>query len=113
MAEECLFCRIIRGELPAEEVYRTDTVLAFRDITPIAPVHILVVPLAHHASIGEMHDPAETGQLLLAAADVARHEGVEESGYRVVLNTGRDAGQSVGHTHAHVLAGRPLGWPPG
>ncbi len=113
MAESCLFCRIVSGEIPAQEVYRNDRVLAFRDIAPVAPTHVLVIPVSHVENLGELTDPALAGALLLAAAEVARREGLEESGYRVVLNTGRDAGQSVDHVHAHVLGGRNMQWPPG
>lgn len=113
MAEECLFCRIVRGEIPSEEVYGTDSVYAFRDITPVAPVHFLVVPVGHVASLSDLGDGALGGELLTACVEAARRAGVEQSGYRVVINTGRDAGQSVGHLHLHVLGGRALEWPPG
>ncbi|MDP9380093.1 MAG: histidine triad nucleotide-binding protein [Chloroflexota bacterium] len=113
MAESCLFCRIVSGEIPAQEVYRNDRVLAFRDIVPVAPTHVLVIPVSHVENLEELTDPALAGALLLATAEVARREGLEESGYRVVLNTGRDAGQSVDHVHAHVLGGRNMQWPPG
>jgi len=113
VAESCLFCRIVGGEIPAEEVFRTEDVLAFRDISHVAPVHVLVVPLVHHDSLSQLEDAELAGKLLLAAVEAARCENLLETGYRVVLNTGRDAGQSVGHIHAHVLGGRALEWPPG
>lgn len=113
MAEGCLFCRIVGREIPAEEVFRTEDVLVFRDISPVAPVHMLVIPLVHHDSLSQLEDTDLAGKLLLAAAEAARRENLLEAGYRVVVNTGRDAGQSVGHIHAHVLGGRALDWPPG
>lgn len=113
MAEDCLFCRIARGDLPAREVLRTEHVVAFHDINPGAPVHVLVVPVTHYESVGALDNESVGGRLLLAAAEVARIEGIDASGYRVVLNTGADAGQSVNHVHAHVLGGRALSWPPG
>jgi histidine triad (HIT) family protein len=110
-----LFAKIIRREIPADIVYETDDVLAFRDIHPQAPVHVLVIPklpIDRLANAGADH--AELlGKVLLGAAEVARQEGLEEAGYRVVINNGEHAGQSVFHLHAHVLGGRPLGWPPG
>lgn len=110
---ECLFCSILAGDIPAEVVLETDSVLAFRDITPQAPTHVLVIPRVHAANIGELaaSDPAMAGELLNAAASVAALEGYED--FRLVFNTGADAGQSVFHVHGHVLAGRPLNWPPG
>lgn len=113
MAEECLFCRIARGDIPAREVLRTEYVVAFHDINPGAPVHVLVVPVTHYETVGALDNESVAGRLLLAAAEVARIEGIGTSGYRVVLNTGADAGQSVNHVHAHVLGGRALSWPPG
>ncbi len=111
---ECLFCRIVEGDVPADIVLRTDRVVAFRDINPQAPVHVLVIPTSHHANAAEIAaaDPALAGELLAAAAQVAEAEGLS-GGYRIVLNTGADAGQTVFHVHAHVLGGRDLLWPPG
>jgi histidine triad (HIT) family protein len=111
----CLFCRIIAGEVPAEVVRRTEHTLAIRDIDPQAPTHVLVVPLDHHRDAGSVgrSDPPLAGHLLADAAAVAAQEGIDESGYRIVLNTGAGAGQTVFHVHAHVLGGRPLHWPPG
>ncbi len=109
----CLFCRIVDGEIPATIVAETAFAIAFRDIAPKAPVHVLVIPRRHIGSLSEATDAAELGELAMLAADVARQEGIAESGYRVVTNVGEDGGQSVGHLHWHVLGGRALGWPPG
>lgn len=113
MADDCLFCRIARKEIPASLVAETDDYVAFRDINPQAPLHVLVIPRAHVSSLNEAKDAEMLGGLLLAAADIAKREGVAESGYRTVLNTNRGAGQTVFHVHLHLLGGRPLGWPPG
>jgi histidine triad (HIT) family protein len=112
---DCLFCKIVDRSLPAEIVAETDDALAFRDIDPKAPVHVLVIPKRHVASLAaaDEEDRPLLGAVLLLARDVARAEGVEESGFRVVTNTGEDGGQSVAHLHAHVLGGRVLRWPPG
>ena len=109
----CLFCRIARGEIPATIVAESPRCLAFRDIAPQAPVHVLVIPRAHQGSLNELVDAATFGEMGALAQEVARREGVSDSGYRCVVNTGADGGQTVGHLHLHVLAGRPLGWPPG
>lgn len=113
MADDCLFCRIVRGEIPAKLVFENDHCVAFRDINPQAPVHVLVVPRAHVASLNEATDAAMIGHLSLAAAEIAKAEGVAEAGYRAVVNTNRAAGQTVFHVHLHLLGGRDLGWPPG
>ncbi len=113
MAEPCLFCRIARGELPVPFVAETDDCVAFRDINPQAPLHVLVIPRAHVASLNEATDAAQLGKLSLLAAEIARREGVAADGYRTVINTGAHAGQTVFHVHLHLLAGRSLGWPPG
>ncbi|MDP9033807.1 MAG: histidine triad nucleotide-binding protein [Myxococcota bacterium] len=110
----CLFCDIVAGKVGAEMLLQNDHVIAFRDIRPIAPAHALVIPREHMSGIGEV-SPSQAltlGHLLLAARDVAGNLGLS-SGYRVVINQGRDAGQSVFHLHCHVLGGRPMGWPPG
>lgn len=114
MVADCLFCSIVAGDIPADVVLSTDDVLAFRDIDPKAPTHVLVIPKAHHANAGELAgaDPELAGQVLAAARQVAEAEGIAD-GYRLVFNTGADAGQTVFHAHAHVLGGRDLGWPPG
>lgn len=113
--EETIFDRIIAGEIPADVVYRDDAVIAFRDINPQAPVHVLVVPLARMESIADAadQDPETLGRFLQGIAATARELGLEEKGYRVVFNTGRDALQTVQYVHAHILGGRKLGWPPG
>ena len=113
--DECLFCRIVGGAIPATIVYKDDQVTAFRDIEPQAPVHVLVVPNQHLASTNALEDEhlEIAGRLLRAARSVAEQEGVAESGYRLVVNTGQHAMQSVAHIHVHVLGGRHLGWPPG
>lgn len=113
MSESCLFCRIVRGEIPATLVYETPATVAFRDIDPRAPTHVLVIPRAHVASLDDARDGPLLGELMLSAAEVARREGVAESGYRCVINTHGDAQQSVAHVHVHVLGGRPMTWPPG
>ena len=113
MADNCLFCRIVRGEVPAKLVAETPECVAFRDVNPQAPLHVLVIPRAHVASLDEATDPAQLGHLMLVAADVARREGYAERGYRTVVNTGPDAGQTVFHVHLHLLAGRRFSWPPG
>lgn len=112
---DCLFCRIVSGSLPSTIVYRDEYVTAFQDIQPQAPVHVLVVPNEHIAStndLAEQHDQA-MGRLFRAAAAVAREQGIAESGYRLVVNTGPDAMQSVFHLHLHVIGGRRMHWPPG
>jgi histidine triad (HIT) family protein len=110
---DCLFCRIVAGEIPAKLVAQTPECVAFRDVNPQAPLHVLVIPREHVASLNEAHDPTQLGHLLTVAAEVARREGYAESGYRTVINTGPAAGQTVFHVHLHLLAGRTLGWPPG
>lgn len=108
----CLFCGIAAREIPATIVHEDDDVVAFRDLRPVAPLHVLVIPRKHVASLAEA-DPALAGAVAAAAARVARDAGYAGRGYRVVANVGPDAGQSVAHLHLHVLAGRALGWPPG
>jgi histidine triad (HIT) family protein len=115
MADEyasCVFCRIARGEIPATIVAESEAALAFRDLDARAPVHVLVIPREHIASLSAARDPAALGEVMLLAARVAQQEGLE-GGYRVVINTGPDAGQTVHHLHAHVLGGRNMAWPPG
>ena len=112
---KCLFCGIAGGEIPADVVYRDDSVLAFRDIDPKAPVHILIIPRKHIAGVMDLEeeDGAIMGQAMTVARRVAVESGVSESGFRIVVNTGRDAAQSVQHIHLHLLGGRALAWPPG
>lgn len=114
-ASTCVFCRIVAGELPAKVVAEDDLVLAFRDINPQAPTHVLVIPRQHIPSANALTaDQAElVGHMLMVARDIAAGEGLSENGYRLVINTGPDGGQTVDHIHVHVLGGRPFGWPPG
>lgn len=110
---DCIFCRIAAREIPSNIVYESDDCVAFRDVNPQAPVHILVVPRAHVGSLNETTDAALVGRLSIVAAELAKQEGIAESGYRTVINTNGDAGQTVFHIHLHLLGGRPMGWPPG
>ncbi|CAB4846598.1 MAG: HIT domain-containing protein [Actinobacteria bacterium] len=114
MSADCLFCRIVAGDIPATVIHETDRVLAFRDIAPQAPVHVVVIPKDHHPDLNSLTvaDPALAAELLGVVGDLARTEGLSH-GHRVVFNTGADGGQSVFHVHAHLLGGRALGWPPG
>ena len=116
MAEiDCLFCKIGRGEVPASRLLETDEVLAFRDINPQAPVHILIIPREHIASLAEVDESRAglVGRLHLVARELARRAGLETQGWRVVTNVGADAGQTVQHLHLHLLGGRAMHWPPG
>ncbi|NLX09779.1 MAG: histidine triad nucleotide-binding protein [Chloroflexi bacterium] len=115
MPDNCVFCRIVAGELPAKIIYQDDQVVAFRDTNPQAPVHILVIPREHIAGPLDFTDGLAglAGQLIVAAGHVARQEGIAGDGYRLVLNQGRQGGQSVFHVHLHVLGGRRMTWPPG
>jgi histidine triad (HIT) family protein len=112
---DCLFCKIRDGGIPAAVTYRDDEIIAFRDIKPEAPLHELVIPARHITSLAAAvpEDAALLGKLMLVAAGRAREGGYDSRGFRVVMNAGREAGQTVFHVHLHVLAGRPLGWPPG
>ena len=111
----CLFCNIVAGKTPAQIIYDNDHVVAFKDIRPAAPVHALVIPKTHITGIHDAtaEHAAVLGQVLLAARDVAEKLGLGEGGYRLVINQGADAGQSVFHLHCHVIGGRPMAWPPG
>jgi histidine triad (HIT) family protein len=113
--QSCIFCRIVAGEIQADVVREDGDTLAFRDLDPRAPVHVLVIPKRHIGSVNDVteDDRGVMGALFVAARAVAEREGVAEGGYRVVMNTGGDAGQSVDHAHLHVLGGRHLAWPPG
>lgn len=113
MTAGCLFCRIVKGEIPAAVVAETADCLAFRDIAPQAPTHILVIPKAHYGSLNEVPDGSVMAAVSELARKVAAQEGIAQSGYRVVTNIGADGGQSVGHLHLHVLGGRAMSWPPG
>ena len=112
---ECLFCAVVAGEIPATTVLETDRILAFRDIDPQAPTHVLVIPKQHYPDIAALAaaDSGLLGDVITGAHRVAADEGVSETGYRVVFNTGAHAGQMVPHVHGHVIGGRSLDWPPG
>jgi histidine triad (HIT) family protein len=112
---DCLFCKIAEGKIPAKKVHEDDEIVAFRDINPQAPTHILVVPRKHVPSLNELTaaDAALVGKLHLVAAQLAAQEGIAQRGYRTLFNTNADAGQTVFHIHLHLVGGRPLGWPPG
>ncbi|MEI8032430.1 MAG: histidine triad nucleotide-binding protein [Chlorobiaceae bacterium] len=114
LEDECLFCRIVRGEIPASVIYRNDHVLAFRDISPVAPAHALIIPLKHISSLTALapEDEGLAGQILLAAGTVAEILGIRDSGYRLVFNSGPDSLQSVFHIHGHLIGGKQMGWPP-
>lgn len=113
MAEDCLFCRIIEKKIPAGIVAENEYCVAFRDINPQAPVHILIIPREHVASLNEARDPMLIGHLHMLAAQLAQSEGLSERGYRTVINTNAEAGQTVFHMHLHLLGGRRMSWPPG
>ena len=113
--DNCLFCRIVKGEIPSKVVMDTMDILAFEDVNPQAPVHILIVPKRHIEKVSDLKDTdAEmAGKLLLAANQLARENGIQESGYRIIFNCNKDAGQAVFHLHLHLLGGRKFSWPPG
>jgi histidine triad (HIT) family protein len=113
VADDCLFCRIVRKEIPATIVAEDANCIAFRDINAKAPTHVLVIPRAHYASLNDVTDPAVIAQMFDLGAKVAKAEGIAESGFRAVINTNADGGQTVFHVHLHVLGGRRLKWPPG
>ncbi len=114
MSDE-LFLKIINREIPAKIVYETDEILAFRDVNPQAPIHVLIIPKEHIRTLNDLQtEHAEiAGKLFLAAAEIAKNEGIEEEGYRVVMNCNKAGGQAVYHIHLHLLGGRQMGWPPG
>ena len=113
--ENCLFCKIVNGEIPADIVYESETALAFRDINPKAPTHVLVIPRKHISTINDIgtEDEATVGSLYTAAREIAAEEGIAEDGFRAVMNCNEAAGQSVFHIHLHVMGGRIMSWPPG
>jgi len=115
MPDDCIFCKIASGQIPVKRIAEDEVALAFADLNPQAPTHILVIPKTHVASLAHVADSdfAMVGRLLALLAQVARKLGLDESGYRTVLNSGRDAGQTVHHLHAHLLGGRAMQWPPG
>lgn len=112
---DCLFCRIVAGEIPASKVYEDDEMIAFKDVSPQAPVHVLIVPTRHIATLNDLQpgDEGLLGRMLLRAAAIAKERGVDGPGYRAVFNCNAEAGQSIFHIHLHVLGGRPMAWPPG
>ncbi len=113
--QDCLFCRIVDGNLPADIVYENDSLIAFRDIAAKAPTHILLIPRRHIATMNDLHDgdASLAGELFVTAARIAADEGLADDGYRVVMNCNEAAGQSVFHIHLHLMGGRRMGWPPG
>jgi histidine triad (HIT) family protein len=115
MSAACLFCKIVKREIPASIVYEDDRVIAFNDINPQAPTHVLVVPKRHIPSLNDMtpEDDGIVGEVVRRAAAIAAERGISAGGYRTVFNTNRDAGQTVFHIHLHLIGGRSLGWPPG
>ena len=112
--ENCLFCRMVRGEITPQTVLETDDILAFRDISPKAPTHVLIIPKRHVATVNDVveADAPLLGQLYVAARDIAAAEGLAGNGYRLVMNCNADGGQSVFHLHLHLLGGTAMGWPP-
>jgi histidine triad (HIT) family protein len=109
---DCIFCKIVKGDIKSDRVYENADVFAFRDINPHAPVHILLIPRKHVEAVDGMDDRL-MGKIFRAASEIAKKEKIDKSGYRVVVNYGPDAGQAVAHLHFHILGGRKLGWPPG
>jgi histidine triad (HIT) family protein len=110
---DCLFCKIAAGVIKPDTVYEDEMVLAFRDISPQAPTHILIIPKVHVATLNDLNDQLLAGRLVQTAAIVAKQEGLSGDGYRTVINCNKNAGQAVYHLHLHVLGGRPMHWPPG
>ncbi len=110
---DCIFCRIAAGELATPLIHQGEDFVAFRDVAPQAPTHLLVVPRQHISSLADLSDPALSGRLLQAVRETAHREGLEDDGYRVLTNIGQHGGQTVPHLHFHILGGRHLGWPPG
>ena len=109
----CLFCRVVRGEIPAKIVAQTPECVAFRDIDPRAPTHIVIVPRDHIPTLSDVTDPLVVGRMAMLATAIAKSEGIADLGYRIVINSGPDAGESVPHLHLHLLGKRKLAWPPG
>lgn len=113
--EECIFCKIIKGDIPAKKVYEDDMILSFEDINPAAPVHVLVIPKKHIKSLNELEDEDSNiiSHIFTASRDIAKKLNIDESGYRIIMNCGNDGGQEVPHIHFHILGRRNLSWPPG
>ena len=114
-SDDCLFCRIVSGDVPADVIARNDQAVGFRDISPVAPTHVLVIPRSHHANLGEVAaaEPETLVSMVGLAREIAEADGIAEEGYRLVANTGAAAHQTVFHAHLHVVGGRSMGWPPG
>ena len=112
---DCLFCKILDGEIPCDKVYENEHVIAFRDLNPQAPTHVLVIPRKHISTVNDLSadDKNIVGEMMLAAQAVAKQEGIDDSGYRLIMNCNEGAGQTVFHIHLHVLGGRRMNWPPG
>lgn len=110
--EDCLFCKIVQGDIPADKVFENDYAIAFKDISPQAPVHILLIPKKHYDSIAEVDDLDLLGKLMALAPQIAKEQNVDD-GYRIVINKGEKAGQTVFHLHIHIIGGRTMQWPPG
>jgi histidine triad (HIT) family protein len=110
---DCIFCKIAQGEIPSEFVYKDDTIFAIRDVSPQAPTHLLIIPVQHIASAAEVDDPKIWTSIMERAVEIARKLGLEKEGFRMVVNTGVQSGQTVPHIHLHLLSGRNFGWPPG
>jgi len=113
--QDCLFCSIVAGDIPADVIYESDAAIAFRDINPQAPTHVLIIPRKHIATINDLEagDKEIVGSMYMAAREIAQQEGIDVAGYRAVMNCNEGAGQTVFHIHLHLLGGRSLGWPPG
>lgn len=110
---ECIFCKIVNKEIPSSIIFEDDKVIAFNDVSPQAPVHILVIPKKHVSTVDELQDMSVVSDLFSVMKKIAAEKGIDKSGYRIVINHGKDAGQAVPHLHFHLLGGRPLSWPPG
>lgn len=111
--EDCIFCKIAKKEIKSDLVYETEKVVAFRDIDPKAPVHILIIPKVHIPSLNELDDPTIIQEIIVAAKEIAKQENIHNEGYRLINNIGENGGQTVSHIHFHLLGGRRMGWPPG
>ena len=111
--DNCLFCKIAKGEIPSTKVYEDEFTLAFRDISPAAPEHVLIIPKVHYDNVLKLDDDTLLAKMFAAARTVAKTVGVDENGFRLMINTGKDGGQTVEHLHMHLLGARELGWPPG
>lgn len=108
---DCIFCEIVKGELPSDKLYEDNEIIAINDINPVAPVHVLIIPKVHYNSVLEIKDTAIVGRMTKVAVDLAEKLGIESTGFRLAINTGKDAGQSVEHVHMHLLGGKELPWP--